>query len=389
MKAVSIECVQFADSKIVKNNFENVVKYKFTCFEKIWQHSDFKRLILQLQIFFIMTPFRNLFLTSIVFCLFFFSCKNKDTVRLPETKAAFEKTNLEIHRYEQALFSIDPNNLAKGLEQLQPQFGVFFNPGWNDTLNLLRLKDFITDPEIGAVYRLTQKEFKDISPLKTELEKAFSQLRMYEPNFTIPVVYTYISGLDIETPVIYGDSAMAIGLDLFLGKDAEPYKHSDIPLYKVQRLTPQHLPAACMMAVSESMVKIDESKFELLNEMIYAGKQLYFLDVTLPQTPDYIKIGYSEQQLDWCKENEGNIWGYFIENQILYSPSKDFYKKFIIDAPFTSGLPKESPGRLGAWVGWQIVRAYMKKQPDQTLDALMQNTDFQEILQVSKYKPKK
>jgi len=123
--------------------------------------------------------------------------------------------------------------------------------------------------------------------------------------------------------------------------------------------------------------------------MIIAGKALYFVDVTLPDVKDEFKIGYSAKQLDWSQKNESNIWAFIIENQLLFSSNPQGVSKMMTDAPFTSGFAAESPGRLGAYIGWQIVRNYMKEADGITLKQLMEDTDAQQILKVSKFKPGK
>jgi uncharacterized protein YjaZ len=57
------------------------------------------------------------------------------------------------------------------------------------------------------------------------------------------------------------------------------------------------------------------------------------------------------------------------------------FSKFYID------IDKESPGRIGVWLGWQIVRSYMNNN-EVTLQQLLQ-TNAEEIFNKSKYKPKK
>jgi uncharacterized protein YneF (UPF0154 family) len=51
-------------------------------------------------------------------------------------------------------------------------------------------------------------------------------------------------------------------------------------------------------------------------------------------------------------------------------------------------MPKESPGKIGRWIGWRLVEQYMNQNPEITLDELMKNQNFQEIVKQSGYKPK-
>ena len=57
------------------------------------------------------------------------------------------------------------------------------------------------------------------------------------------------------------------------------------------------------------------------------------------------------------------------------------------DGPFTKGFDADAPARLGEWVGWQIVSAYMEKNKEVSLKELLQINDSQKILNQSGYKP--
>jgi len=125
----------------------------------------------------------------------------------------------------------------------------------------------------------------------------------------------------------------------------------------------------------------------LLDNMIQQGKLMYFVDAMLPEMHDSLKIGYTKLQLDWCKKNEAQMWSQLIEYKMLYSNKRMDIIRYINASPTTSGFPLESPGRTGVWIGWQIVRQYMKKFPETTLADLMQNSNYQQILNDSKYFP--
>ena len=76
-----------------------------------------------------------------------------------------------------------------------------------------------------------------------------------------------------------------------------------------------------------------------------------------------------------------------MDNELLYTKENSEIIKFMGEAPFTQGFPEGSPGRIGHYLGWQIVKAYMEKNSEVTISELMQEKDFQKILTKSKYKP--
>ena len=296
---------------------------------------------------------------------------------------------VEIHRYEKALFTINPENLRKGLPAIAGEFKIFLGDQYLDPVNLTRLQSFISDTAMQALYRATMHRYPDLSEHNTELTKAFRYFKYYFPEKVTPNVYTYISGLDIDNPVRYSDHGLVIGLDLFLGSSEPIYSRSGLPLYKIARMTNQQIAPDCMAEIGRSLVVIDEQKQRLLDLIVAEGKVLFFEELTLPDLADYIKIGYTSTQFDWCKANEAQIWAFLVENNLLFTTDPEAVGKLLTDGPFTAGFGKESPGRIGAWVGWQIVRNFMQRNPELSLAGLMKETDSQKILEGSRYKPRK
>lgn len=325
-------------------------------------------------------------LTALVFMS---ACNSGINTKPAGDKKSGGKTEIVVRRYEKALFNLNPDDLRTGLDRIYPDFRFFLGNDWKDTMNLLRIYNYITDPDIRQLYALDTVRFPDTEFLKTGLLPVFNQLQKYYPDRRLPVVYTYVSGLDVELPVIYADSALAISLDLFLAAGDPVYSKAGIPEYMSKRFSREYILPACVKAISDSIVKVDENRQALLDYMIAAGKRLYLMDVLLPDVKDTYKIGYTTEKLEWCNQNEGRVWAFLAGNQLLFSSDPKVVGKMMVDAPFTSGLVSESPGRIGEWVGWKIVRAYVKANPSVTLQELMRNVDSQAILQASKYKPRK
>src|SRR6188474_1789652 len=129
----------------------------------------------------------------------------------------------------------------------------------------------------------------------------------------------------------------------------------------------EYIVSDCIKGWFQSEYENDSVKSELLSQMIYHGKLLYFTQMLAPALPDTVVIGYTKDQLAWCTKSESNIWAHLIENNLLYSTIIQEYIKFINDGPTTQGLPEESPAKLGAWLGWQIIKAYVKNNSEITL----------------------
>ncbi len=298
-----------------------------------------------------------------------------------------EEIKVNIKRYENALFSINPDSLRAGLNNLKADF-IFFVGDHIDTLDIINLYNYITDPTVKKTYEDALKTYPDLSFLEKELALAFRYLKYYFPDKETPEVYTYISGFDFEHPIKYVDSVLIIALDMYLGASYYFYPMLGIPDYKSYRMRKESIIIDCINEIGMSMLPQNYGQTTFLDKMIYEGKVLYFKDIILPDTPDSLKIGYTEEQLDWCKKNENNIWGFFMEQNFLYSNDRKIISRFMDDGPYTQSFEDTSPARTGSYIGWLIVRAYMKNT-NAAIEELLNLADSQLLLKKSKYKPKK
>ena len=330
---------------------------------------------------------RNVLVLMGVISLLFVSChnnkKNKLDIELPKDA----KIDVKIYRYDKVLMNLNVDNLKNELKQNKKDYMLFLDANLDDTLNILRIYNFIKDPATHEIYDAILKKYSDVKWLENDLGTAFTYLKHYFPNKAIPKVYSYHSFMDYQNRIIYLDTVMAIALDMYLGKDFKLYPSVEIPKYLAARLDSNYIIADCMSTIAEKMVKFDPNGKSLLDFMIDRGKVLYIEDALIPKVADEIKIGYTKEQIEWCKKNEANIWSFFIKNNLLYC--KDFHKirPFVSEGPKTNGFPG-SPPRMADWVGWQIVKYYMdNKKTD--LNEMINLDDSQAILQASKYKPQK
>jgi hypothetical protein len=291
-----------------------------------------------------------------------------------------------IHRYEVALFSMDMEDFKTGLEQIAPEYRIFLGDNYLEPPALDQLRAFVMDQQNQDIYQEVIKQYPQLSWLSPALSEGYARSSHALKFFIIPDTYTYISGFDFQYPIKYADSVMIIALDMYLGQDYEMYKKLGIPLYISQRLTREHILPDCMKEIALTRIPEKQGTYSLLEAMIEQGKVLYFTDVTLPDVADRLKIGFSENQLQWCSSNESNLWQFMVENELLYSSDAKAMSMFMVDGPFTSSFSPDSPARTGAWMGWKIVRTYMKNN-NVTIEQLLGNGNAREILEKSGYKP--
>ncbi|PVD51128.1 hypothetical protein DC498_16560 [Terrimonas sp.] len=344
--------------------------------------------------------------TTIIFLtllLFFVSCK--DGKQTPDVSGI--KVNLQTQRFEKDFFSIDTNNVPASFPLLQQKYPVFFADFIQNILGLsvaedgskaeAAIKSFLRDYHI--VKDTADKVFADFSKIENEVKQGIRFAKHYFPAYHAPEkIITFIGPLDaiFQTPTgktgdVITQDALAVGLQLHLGSEASLYQsqaaQSLFPKYVSAKFSPQYIPVNCLKNIVDDIYPPNPNDKTLLDFCIDKGKRLYLLDKFMPETPDTLKIGYTANQLTGCYKNEGLIWSFLIQNNLLYNSDFLRIQSYVEEGPQTQELGEGSPGQISLFVGWQIVKKYMEKHPYTTLDTLLK-LDAKQILAESKYKPK-
>ena len=343
---------------------------------------------------------------GIVFCYLFFSCNGHREV--PDVSGI--KVHLEVRRFENDFFNIDTNHIfesTRRLRQIYPRFAVdFFNNilGLNPDSIMIKgsgeeksVKAFIRDYQFlkdtaGKVFRSFDKETKEII-------QGLKFVKYYFPNYKIPdTLITFIGPIDANFETSFGTQGdiitvqgLAVGLQLHMGSNFSLYKSSQgmerYPDYLSMTFTPDHIPVNCFKNIVDDLYPDSSSGKALIEQMVEKGKRYYLLDKFLPYTPEYMKISYTQKQLKDAYANEAVIWDFFLNNELLNNAEQNTVKNYIGESPKTQELGEDSPGNLGSFAGWQIVKKYMAKYPNTSLQQLI-NTDPREIYEKAKYKPR-
>jgi gliding motility-associated lipoprotein GldB len=308
--------------------------------------------------------------------------------------------DLKVKHFDQDLFQFTNDISQQDVEQLHVKYGLFFQDFTESVINIGSVKNpninyqlnaFSNDSYIKEIKADVDKIYSDFSPYQKELENAFKHYKYYFPKKKTPEIITYISGFNYA--ITTDETYLGIGLDMFLGSNYDAYSQLGLPQYKTAFMSKDGLVAGAMLGWISTEFELHDKNADLLSEMIHQGKILYLLDALMPDASNAMKISYTETQLDWCDAHEESVWFYFIDNDLLYTKESTEIIKYMGEAPFIQGFPEGSPGRIGHWLGWQIVKAYMKENPTVSLQDLMMteylmlNSNAQEILNKSKYKP--
>lgn len=326
--------------------------------------------------------------------LFVFGCKNKKDVDVSNINL-----DIKIERFDKDLSSLTVTNYRQQGIQFQKKYGIFYNDFMEGMLSVgtpgseeyyQNLKTVLSAPDYNALKSEVSQKYPDLERQEKELTDAFKHIKYYYPNQPVPRIISFFSGFAVQTPI--GNNYLGIGLDMFLGSDSKfyPALRSSIPAYISRRFTPENITPRVMEAfIREEMFPEPDQITSLMQKMIYNGKIMYFMDASMPNIPDSLKIGYTTQQQHWAEDYEGGIWAYFLERNLLFETDYLKIQKYLTEAPFTPGIgdKNESAPKLAVFSGWKIVKEYMEKNPSVTLQELMQDKDFQKILDKSKYHP--
>ena len=315
-------------------------------------------------------------LCFLVLVMVLLSCDNKS-----ETEAKIEQVdaNFEVIRFDEEFARAQ----AKDLPELKQKYPFLFPQQYPDSLWIAKLSDSLQ----AEIETEVSQEFPQFSEEEDELHQLFQHAKYYFPEFQVPDVITVTSEVDYKNKVIYSGEYLFVALDTYLGTDHKFYL--GLQEYLKKNFSKDQITSDAATAIAEEYVpKADSRTF--LSHMLYYGKILYLKDLFIPFKTDANKIGYTEEELEWAQNNEAQIWRFFVENELIFDTDSQLYSRFLYPAPFSKfylELDAESPARLGQYIGWEIVRAYMEK--NEVSVEKMLNTPAEEIFNKANFKPRK
>ncbi len=330
--------------------------------------------------------------------LVYSGCKSKDHNSAGSTSS--------IVRYEKLLFGLDTSELKDQFEKLElkyPGFSdIFFKnvvtlPGYeNKNSDFYReLKVFITDTNNLKILNLVNTEFDDLSQTENRFQEIVSNLQKEYPEIQTPVLYTFVSIFAYQGFIFsdQGKDGLALGLDMFLG-DKFPYNaignnENIFANYMTRTYNKDHILKKIVQLWLEDRI-FNKSGQQAIDHIIQNGKKLYLMKKIIPEIPDTVLFEYSAKQMKWLEENEQEMWSYFIKNNFFYTTDEYKIKRLTTPGPNSQalGMPLNSPGQTGNYLGYRIIESYMARNNETGIKELIGNSDSQKILEASKFKPK-
>ncbi|MCQ2959199.1 MAG: hypothetical protein MJ198_03305 [Bacteroidales bacterium] len=334
------------------------------------------------------------FCIFILFLCFLSGCdKNPYHKNISGIDADFQTIPFHTEIKKAALNSSDDE-----FNKLQKKYGDFLNTYISDIRQIMRipdscsnkevLKTFVSDTWINELYQLSDSVLTENQDVwNKKISQALKYYKYYFPDKEIPDFYTFISGVNYSMAI--DSNIIAIGIDKYLGANCDFYNSMIMESYIKKNMIPEKVPADVMRAMAESEFpeKFDEDY--LLAIMLQHGRYQYFVKCMLPDEPDSLLWGFSAKQMVFCEKSEGEFWKYLIStDNILFTTDYMTQKRFIDDGPFTIVFSKDSPARVGQWIGFKIIESFMQNNPDVSLEELFSIQSSKEIMSKAKYNPK-
>lgn len=326
---------------------------------------------------------RNIFIYSFLCMMLLIGCHRG-------TQQMHKEGDIEIARFETVLFDTPVDQLREQLVAFRTRYpSPLLNIYPDDANFMAQLQGFTSDSIMRSIYGIVHNHFDNLVWLEKELTQALQKASKENPDIDMQYFATFVSGYFDYTQRILADresKSLLISIDQYALKYMEPFSYFGLPMFIVSISDSSYLASDIMAEIARQYIATpDENQITMLDRMVMEGKVLYFLDQVMPKKEDFLKIRYTSEQLEWCQKNEPMIWAYFIQHNLLYEKDFNRYHNFVDEAPKTNAF-KDSAPRTTDYIGWQIVRNYMKNNKCSIKD-LFDNTDSQSILQASKYKP--
>jgi len=307
------------------------------------------------------------------------------------TNTSDTDVQLESYRFDADFFSVDSSSYEKKIyqwESLHPGLTDYYLRNHismsydNDSIRRDYILMFISHPDVVDFQNKISNKFENTDTFTDKLNIVFEKYLTYFPDSSIPKKVIFINSFNTFGIDVFNQNLL-IGLDFYLGNS---HPAANIWEYLKVRYDEKYMIADAMEYWITSSFISHNSVSNFQEELIFKGKIIYLMSLLTSDEKESILFRFSEENIEWCNLNEQNIWNEIIKLDIMYSKDYNSYATFFSDSPFTKGMPQESPGRLGYWVGYKIIESYMKNN-NISLYELMQNTNSQEILLKSKYKP--
>lgn len=302
--------------------------------------------------------------------------------------------NIELERFDRDLFEMDQDTMDGAIGALYKCYDDFFDVFNVHVINIGQassrryssyLSMFINDPTNREVFEYTNQIFASTTEIEAGLTSGFRHYLYHYPDSVPPRVVGYVSRFNQGLFTV--GHCVGVGLDQYLGSDCNYYRQMGVPNYLAQKKVPVRVPVDVMYAWATQLYPYNDSVDNVLSRMVYHGQMAWFVGAMFPKLEEQLNMGFTDDQMKWCRNNEKQMWTHLVEEKLLFSTDPMNIRKLVEDAPHTRFYTSESPGRAAVWQGWQIINAFVEQNPKLTIHQVMSQRNYQELLRLSRYNP--
>ncbi len=345
---------------------------------------------------------------KIIFLLVLFSLSGCNSCNKTKSREKPDVSNIKVdvqlQRFDKDLFGLAKTNCdEQQIEAMRNKYGSFFDfyisqfvigprpPGDTSHIEKEALQKFLADAYINRIQNAINSHFENTKDVEEDLTQSLKYFKYYFPDATVPKVVGVNSGFSIGA-FTYEKNLLGVGLDQYLAPNFPDYDSAGVFQYLQHKMRREYIARNSMEVLYNFYFGSEELSHgkTLIEAMVDKGKKMYFLSYVLPDAPDSLIVGFTQKQTTWCEESEVDVWKFLNDKDLLYKDNYMDQKRYLDEGPTITGMPAESPGNLGSWIGLQIVRKFMKETGGKiSLHDLLLKYDSKTILAKAKYRPSK
>lgn len=217
------------------------------------------------------------------------------------------------------------------------------------------------EPEVDKVFHTTDIVEKELGTLDANIRELLPALTHYS-------YYGIIS--PYRQQIMLVDSVVYVALNHYLGESHEAY--SSMPAYARATKKAAYIP----LDIAEAILSVEypfesSSNPTAIQYLLYQGALMKAV-ATLTETDDTATLmGWTADQLSEVSDREAAIWRKMAADNLIYSTDMQLARRMTEPAPSTASLQPDLPGRIGRYIGYQIVNSYLAGHPDTNLSDIL------------------
>lgn len=232
-----------------------------------------------------------------------------------------------------------------------------------------------------------ERRFSSLDSLQSVIGGLYAALAREMPSVKPPRLYGIVAPYNNSMFMV--DTVMLVSLNHYLGADFDGYSY--FPPFERALKRPDMMP----YDLAEAIVAINSpyrpgAGATALSRLLYEGALTEAKMRLVPDPSLENALGYDSSQLDWLDDNEGRIWNELITRKLLYSTDPREIDRLVMPSPATTLINQQAPGRAGRYIGYKIIKSYLKQHPETTISQLLDPAFYNSstTLPDSKYSPK-